>query len=86
MIGKILRHPNNLPEIFIADSGTTICLIPEQIAIRNRVKIIECDEDESGVENASGQNMTSIGQTAFFVKFETIKNPKLIRALWCAES
>ena len=65
MMGKILTKGCNRKEVFIADSGTTIPIVPKLIADRNKVKIVAVDQDEPGVISASGHDMTIIGKSVF---------------------
>jgi hypothetical protein len=46
----------------VADTGTTVPIVPKSIASRNNIKITEVDDDEPGVQSASGHDMTIIGQ------------------------
>jgi lambda repressor-like predicted transcriptional regulator len=85
MLGKILTKGCNRRERFIADSGTTIPIVPASIAARNKVDVVEVDPDEPGVLSASGHDLTIIGQATFYVKFDIIQNPKKMRVLVCKE-
>jgi hypothetical protein len=85
MLGKILTKGCNRREKFIADTGTTIPIVPAAIAARNKVKVEELDLDEPGVISASGHDMTIIGEATFYVKFNILKNPKKMRVLICEE-
>ena len=82
---KVLTKGCNRREVFIADSGTTIPIVPKLIAVRNKVKIFEVDQDEPGVISASGHDMTIIGQAVFWIKFDIMRNPKRMRVLICEE-
>ena len=62
MMRKILTKGFNRRETFIADTGTTIPIVPALIAARNKVEVFEVDQDEPGVMSASGHNMSIIGQ------------------------
>ena len=48
MKGKIMSSPRNTLERFIADSGTTVPIMPLVIAKRNKLEIKEIDLDEPG--------------------------------------
>ena len=81
MMGKILTKGCNRRETFIADSGTTIPIVPAIIAARNKLDVFAVDQDEPGVMSASGHDMNIIGQAIFFIKFDILKNPKKMRFL-----
>ena len=84
-MGKILTKGCNRRETFIADTGTTIPIVPKLIAARNNVEMFDVDQDEPGVISASGHDMSIIGQAIFWVKFDIMKNPKRMRVLICEE-
>jgi hypothetical protein len=76
MMGKILTKGCNRRETFIADSGTTIPIVPAIIAARNKLDVFADDQDEPGVMSASGHDMNIIGQAVFFIKFDILKTPR----------
>ena len=80
MYGRI-RYISNKKERFVADSGTGIPIIPIEIVEDHGLKWEKVDADEPGCESASGHDMEVVGQCAFWVKFDNMKHPKLIKGL-----
>ena len=83
MLGKI--RGGNAKETFIADSGTTIPIVPKIIAAKNNIKVYPADPDEPGVVSASGHELTIIGQATIWIKFDIIRRHKKMRVLICEE-
>ena len=86
MHGKIITKSRQKIAKFVADSGTGIPIIPIELVKRHELEWEEVDPDEPGCESASGHDMDIIGQCTFWVKFDNMKNPKLIRALVAQEA
>ena len=86
MMGQIVNRNNRgvlagPKECFIPDTGTTVPIIPMNIAKRHNLTIKPTDPDEPGCESASGHDMEIIGQMEFFTKFDSLKRIKKIRGL-----
>ena len=85
MKGRILKQPENRKETFIADTGTSTPIVPKAVAKRNGMKWVELDTDEPRCKGVTGDELSSIGQCTFFVKFDILKKAKKIRALVCSD-
>ena len=86
MMGQVVNRNNRgilagPKECFIPDTGTTVPIIPINIAKRNNMKINPTDSDEPGCESASGHDMEIMGQVEFFAKFDSLKRIKKVRGL-----
>ena len=81
MVGKILGDSSNRNTRFIADTGTPVAIIPKHVAEKNKVSWDPVDPDEPSYEGVSGSGLTILGQTSFFVNFQTLREAKLVSAL-----
>ena len=81
MVGKILGYSGNKNIRFIADTGTPVAILPKNLALKNRVNWEPVDLDEPSYEGVSGSGLTVLGQTSFYVNFQTLREAKLGSAL-----
>ena len=85
MMGRIIGFCSNKNEKFVADTGTSVMIIPRSVAVRNRVEWFPADEDEPSYEGVTGTGLTVIGQADFWVKFKSLREAKRVKALVCEE-
>ena len=65
----------------MADLGTSVSIIPVNIAKKNGIKWRPNDQDEPNYSGITGIQLTILGQTNVIIKFSTIKKPREISAL-----
>ena len=63
MKGRILGDSCNKFLNFIAGTGTSVAIIPQSLAERNKLKIVPVDPDEPEYEGITGMRLTVVGQT-----------------------
>ena len=69
MRGRVVGKSTNTYEVWVADSGTSVSIVPINIAERNGI----------------GTQLTILGQTNIWIKFSTMKKAQEISALVCQE-
>ena len=86
MKGRVLGKSTNKYETWVADSGTSVSIIPINIANkRNGISWRTLDPDEPNYSGITGNQLSILGQTNIMVKFSTIKKAQEISALVCKE-
>ena len=85
MRGRVLGKATKKYEIFVADCGTSVSIIPMNIAKRNGIKWRPVDPDEPNYSGVTGTQRTILGQTNKWIKFTTMKKTQEISALVCQE-
>ena len=66
MKGRILGDSCNKFLNFIADTGTSVAIIPWSLAERNKLQIVPADPDEPEYNGVEGMRLTVFGQTEMF--------------------
>ena len=61
---------------FIAGTGTSVAIIPQSLAERNKLNIVPTDPDEPKYEGVIGMRLTVVGQTEMLINFKTTRNTK----------
>ena len=85
MRGRVLGKATNKYEVFVADSGTSVSIIPVNIAKRNGIKKGPVNPDEPNHSGVTGTQLTVLGQTNIWIKLSTVKKTQEISALVCQE-
>ena len=62
MMGRLLGRSSNKKEIFIADTGTSVIIIPVNIARRNEITWTKTDPDEPQYQGITGVDIDVMGQ------------------------
>ena len=73
MKGRVLGRSTNKNETWVADSGTSVSIMPVNIAKRNGIKWRALNQDEPNYSGVTGTKVTILGQTNTWIKFKTIK-------------
>ena len=73
MMGRILGRTSNKKEVFIADTGTSIIILPVNIAKRNGVVWTPVDSDEPSYVGVTGVEVDIQGQANVRTVFDNIK-------------
>ena len=73
MMGRIMGKMGNKKEVFIADTGTSMIILPINIAKRNGVVWTAVDSDEPGYVGVTGVELDIIGQANICTIFDNIK-------------
>ena len=84
IITKIITNRGELstsPEIFVPDTGTTISVIPSEVARTHHLPIETIDQDNEILTDASGNRMQVIGTTSFYAKLQGFSSTKKISGL-----
>ena len=63
---RILSDSCNKYLNFIADTGTSVTIIPWSLAVREKLKIVPADPDEPEYNGVEGMKLTVFGQTEMF--------------------
>ena len=63
MMGRLLGKSSNKKEVFIADTGTSVIIIPVIIAKRNGIVWTQTDPDEPSYVGVTGIEVDVMGQT-----------------------
>ena len=71
--------------MLVADSGTSVSIIPVNIAKRNGIKWRRVNPDEPNYSGITGTQPNILGQTNIWIKFTTMKKAQEISALVCQE-
>ena len=82
--GRILGTCNK-HEKFIADTRTSVAIIPRSDAEKIRLQWVPIDSDEPDYKGVAGMQLAVIGQTEMFIKFKTMRNTKVLRGIVCEE-
>ena len=85
MKGRILGNSCNKFFNFIAETGTSVAIIPRSLAERNKLQVEPAVPDKPEYEGAMGLKFTVVGQIKMFIKFKIMKNTKVLRAIVCEE-
>ena len=85
MKGRILGCSTNKYLRFVADTGSPVAIVPQSVAVKNKLSIFPPDEDEPDYAGASGTRLTVIGQSHMFVRFQEMKNTKEVKAIVVAD-
>ena len=70
---RIIGKSTNKNEAWIADAGTSVSIIPVNIANRNGRKWRALDPDEPNYSGVTGNELTILEQTYIWIKFMCIK-------------
>ena len=60
---RVLGNSTNTYEVWVADSGTLVSMIPINIAKRNGIKWRPAEPDEPNCTEVTGTQLTILGQT-----------------------
>ena len=71
----------SFPETFVPDTGSTVTVIPLEVAKEHRMFIEKIDSEEANLTDASGGTMSVVGKATFFVQFECFPSPKQVTGL-----
>ena len=63
---RVLGRSKNKIETWVADSGTSVSIIPVNIATRNGIKWRTLDPDEPNYSGVTGTELTILGQTNIY--------------------
>ena len=72
MKGRILGNSCNKFFNFIAETGTSVAIIPRSLAERNKLQVEPADPDKPEYEGVMGLKFTVVGQIKMFIKFKTM--------------
>ena len=81
MMGRIMGKMGNKKEVFIADTGTSVIILPINIAKRNGVAWTAVDSDEPGYVGVTGVELDIIGQANICTVFDNIKGGHNLQVL-----
>ena len=81
MMGRILGKMGNKKEMFIADTGTSVIILPVNIAKRNGVVWTATDSDEPGYIGVTGVELDIIGQANICAIFDNIRGGHNVQVL-----
>ena len=81
MMGRIMGKWGNKKEMFIADTGTSVIILPINIAKRNGVIWEACDPDEPGYVWVTGIELDIIGQANICTVFDNVKGGHNVQVL-----
>ena len=73
MMGRIMGKWGNKKEVFIADTGTSVIILPINIARRNGVTWEAVDPDEPSYVGVTGVDLDIVGQASICAVFDNIK-------------
>ena len=73
MKGRVLGRSTNKNETWVVDSGTSVPIIPVNIAKINGIKWRALNPDEPNYSGVTGTKFTILGQTNIWIKFKNIK-------------
>ena len=85
MRGRVFEKSNNTYEIWVANSGTSVSIIPINIAKKNSIKWRPNDPDKPNYSSVNGTQLTILGQTNIWIQFRTMKTAQEISVLECQE-
>ena len=66
MKGRVLGRSKNKNETWVGNSGTSVSIIPVNIAKRNGIKWITLHRDEPNYSGVTGTDLTILGQTNIY--------------------
>ena len=81
MMGRILGKSSNKKEVFIAYTGTSVIILPVNIAKRNGVVWTPVASDEPAYVGVKGVEVDIMGQANVWTVFDNIKgghNPLMV--------
>ena len=70
---------------FMADTGTSLSIIPHSVAERNKLKVVPADKDEPLYTGVTGMRLNVVGQTTMYINFKTMKTTKKLRAMYISD-
>ena len=73
MMGRLLGRSSNKKEVFIADTGTSVIILPVNIARRNGITWTQTDEDEPQYQGVTGVDVDVMGQANVWTIFDNVK-------------
>merc|ERR1711954_591002 len=69
MMGQMLGRSSNKKEVFIADTGTSVIILPVNIARRNGISWTKTDADEPKYSGVTGVEVDVMGQANVWTVF-----------------
>ena len=72
-MGRLLGKSSNKKEVFIADTGTSVPILPVNIARRNGISWTPVDEDEPQYSGVTGCQVDVIGQANAWSVFDNVR-------------
>ena len=81
MMGRILGKSSNKKEVFIADTGTSVTILPVNIAKHNGVIWTPEDADEPAYVGVTAVEVDILGQANVWTVFDDIKGGHNLQAL-----
>ena len=73
MMGRMLGRSSNKKEVFIADTGTSVIILPVNIARRNGISWTQIDDDEPKYSGVTGVEVDVMGQANVWTVFDNIR-------------
>ena len=85
MLGKILAKTGSKRVPFVADTSSSINILPARFAAAGGLRWRELDKDESTFVSVTNEELTIIGQTTAFIKLDVVKHPVKLDFLVCTD-
>ena len=85
MLGKILAKTGSKRIPFVADTGSSVNILPARFAAAGGLRWRELDRDESTFVSVTNEELTIIGQTTAFIKLDVVKHPVKMDFLVCTD-
>ena len=81
MMDRLLSKNSNKKEVFIADTGTSVIIIPVNITRRNGIVWTQVDADEPSCAGVTGVEVDVMGKANVWAVFDNIKDGQNMQVL-----
>ena len=81
MMDRLLSKNSNKKEVFIADTGTSVIIIPVNITRRNGIVWTQVDADEPSCAGVTGVEVDVMGKANVWAVFDNIKGGHNLQVL-----